>query len=565
MTYENVELSGSLDISGSFQVPYGVSGSKPTSPSSGSLFFDTTDELLYVWEGEWQVVGAQVQPPAAADIEYLVVAGGGGGGGGGWGAGGGGAGGMLSSSLSSIESGSSITVTVGAGGTGRGGGNTFTAGGDGGISSIASSTGITFSTVTSTGGGGGGAESANSGLGRDGGSGGGSTTANASGGSGTTGQGNDGGAGLGATGPGYPGGGGGGKGSVGSAASGNNGGDGGTGQASSITGTSLSYAGGGGGGTRTSGAQGTGGSSVGGDGANASTAATSATANRGGGGGGAAGNSSADASNGGSGVVILAYPSSSVNAAGGITGDAGNGRKYHQFNESGTFKVGSTSDFQMVTDSLGLHIDSGDFASRGASTVTDLSGNGNNMSVTGASLGNDYFYSFSSTSTYLTCASNASIKSTTALTLEAWVRLTDLTNQWKPIFSKGSTDSTEEYILMIRPGNNVVYLDCGGGSLYAQPSFTWVSNTWYHIVATHSKPSGTSTMGVTINNSALSVTTNGATGAAGDNSDALYIGTARNNTIGGTGIEIAQARIYTKVLSTAEVLQNYNATKTNFI
>ena len=72
-------------------------------------------------------------------------------------------------------------------------------------------------------------------------------------------------------------------------------------------------------------------------------------------------------------------------------------------------------------------------------------------------------------------------------------------------------------------------------------------------------------MGITINNSALNVTTNGATGAAGNTTDSLYIGTARNNTIGGTGIQIAQARIYTKVLSASEITQNYNATKTNFV
>jgi len=53
MIYENVELSGSLNISGSFQVPYGVSGSEPTSPSYGSLFFNTTDEKLYV-DRDWE-------------------------------------------------------------------------------------------------------------------------------------------------------------------------------------------------------------------------------------------------------------------------------------------------------------------------------------------------------------------------------------------------------------------------------------------------------------------------------------------------------------------------------
>ena len=63
-----------------------------------------------------QTVTVAALPVASANIEYLVVAGGGGGGAI---AGAGGAGGLLSSSISSIESGSSITVTVGAGGAGK--------------------------------------------------------------------------------------------------------------------------------------------------------------------------------------------------------------------------------------------------------------------------------------------------------------------------------------------------------------------------------------------------------------------------------------------------------------
>jgi hypothetical protein len=59
MIHENIQLSGSLHISGTLQVPYGESGTEPTSPSSGSLFFNTTDKLLYIWEGSWEVVGTQ--------------------------------------------------------------------------------------------------------------------------------------------------------------------------------------------------------------------------------------------------------------------------------------------------------------------------------------------------------------------------------------------------------------------------------------------------------------------------------------------------------------------------
>ena len=41
MKYENIELTGSLDISGSFIAPYGTTSQRPSSPISGSLFYDT--------------------------------------------------------------------------------------------------------------------------------------------------------------------------------------------------------------------------------------------------------------------------------------------------------------------------------------------------------------------------------------------------------------------------------------------------------------------------------------------------------------------------------------------
>ena len=560
MIHENIELTGSFTVSGSFVLPSHASSSAVY--ETGSMYHDTVDGVLKVYTGtQWVTVGEQEGPGVPLpSIEYLLVAGGGSGGGGAAGSGGaGGAGGYLSSSLGSVTSGSSFTVTVG-GGAANGG--IAATGYQGSNSSIA---GATISTITATGGGRGGYTNAD--AAGDGGSGGGGSSNNGSfgsGGSGTVGQGNDGGDGASLTTLQWAAAGGGGAGAAGETAEGNNNaGEGGAGLTSKITGTSIERAGGGGGGAWNAGYYGTATGGGGNGGAGSGDQGIAGTSNTGGGGGGGGQDGAGGA--GGSGVAIFAYESGSFNCAGGIVGDAGNGRKYNQFNSSGNFKVGSTSDFGIVTDSLGLHIDAGNFSSRGTSTVTDLSGNGNNMSVTGASLGNNYYYSISGTSTYLTCPSAASIKSTTSLTVEAWFRLTDLTNQWKPIISKGSSDATEEYLLMARPGNNVIYFDCGGGSFYAQPSYTWSSNIWYHIVATHSRTGGTSTLDISVNNSDLSVTTNGGTETPGNTSDALYIGTARNNAIGGTGIQIAQARIYTKVLSASEINQNYNATKTNFV
>ena len=52
MKFQDVDIYGTLRITGSFQVPYGYgTGSYPQNPTSGSLFLDTSDEKLYVYEG----------------------------------------------------------------------------------------------------------------------------------------------------------------------------------------------------------------------------------------------------------------------------------------------------------------------------------------------------------------------------------------------------------------------------------------------------------------------------------------------------------------------------------
>jgi hypothetical protein len=229
--------------------------------------------------------------------DYLVVAGGGGGGG----YGGGGAGGLLEASSLSFTA-TNYTVTVGAGGAGgAAAGGVF---GGTGTSSV-------FNSSTALGGGGGAA----GGTGAAGGSGGGggpvSISVDGAGGAAT--QGNSGGAtGYGFAGgnakwdPQYPGGGGGGAGAVGTTGTSAGGlPNGGVGRASSITGTSTTYAGGGGGGAvSNAGAGGAGGGGNGFKSAATSVAGTTGTINTGGGGGG--GRDSTGYA-GGSGIVIVRY------------------------------------------------------------------------------------------------------------------------------------------------------------------------------------------------------------------------------------------------------------------
>ena len=237
-------------------------------------------------------------------IDFLVV---GGGASGASRIGGGGGAGGFRTSTQTVASGGTITVTVGGGGSSV----TSAPGNRGNSGTDSSVSGAGLSTITSAGGGeggayiGGGTSSANN-DGGDGGSGGGGSFG-FPGGSGNTpstspSQGNNGGSGN------YlSGGGGGGAGASGSNATSGNGGNGGNGSASSITGSSVTYAGGGGGCGDSAGA-GSGGTGGGGAGSVNNNNATSGTANTGGGGGGArniSDTSGVTSGAGGSGVVIL--------------------------------------------------------------------------------------------------------------------------------------------------------------------------------------------------------------------------------------------------------------------
>ena len=341
MIHENIELTGSFTVSGSFVLPSHASSSAVY--ETGSMYHDTVDGVLKVYTGtRWVIVGEQTASVFLnTDIEYLVVAGGGGGGS----YGGGGAGGYLSSSLASVTSGSTFTVTVGSGGAGSG--NNYDDPGQQGVNS--SVAGASITTITALGGGYGGDN--NEYPAADGGSGGGGSDGptDASGGSGTVGQGNDGGAGS-FSDPHYMGGGGGGASAAGTAgvATGTRvSGTGGDGLASKITGQARFRAGGGGGVRyNTTGTIGAGGAGGGGNGGtwNGSTSAissaTAGTANSGSGGG--------PGQNGGSGVAIFAYDTGLFSGLGGQKTTRPDGHVVHTFTTSGTLTVAGPTDFPVI-------------------------------------------------------------------------------------------------------------------------------------------------------------------------------------------------------------------------
>jgi len=266
--------------------PGGFTGTGSSSPitvsglSNGTAYTFTVAAINAFGTGR-SSTASNSATPSNPYMEYLIVAGGGGGSGGG-----GGAGGMLSGAT--VFSGS-YTLTVGAGG----GGNT-----QGTASASSGSNSLITGLTAIGGGGGGGAYALTNGL--SGGSGGGGSlgsgyTGTATGGSATSGQGNTGGSATASSYYGWVAGGGGGAGAVGTSVSNvdtgvSGGGLGGAGAASSITGSSVTYA-------------------AGGQAYWSNTVSSDATANSGNGGGGSRSSNAVSAGwNGGSGVVIIAYP-----------------------------------------------------------------------------------------------------------------------------------------------------------------------------------------------------------------------------------------------------------------
>ena len=371
MNIHDILVHNSFSISGSFEVPIvDTTSSISTDLPTGSLFFDKSQNFLFVASGStFHNVALQTDPiPPDYDIEYLVV---GGGGGGGMDMGGGGGAGGFATGSFTTGTGITYNAEVGAGGTGAPAGNAggqpsshqFTIAATNGASSSLSGGDVNISRL---GGGFGGSSYYNYTPGADGGDGasGGGSSGYSSGGStykdggdGTAGQGNNGGRG----GPQYYSGGGGGAGAVGVSSTSRP--DGGSGVQSDITGTNYYWAGGGGGAAYSSGTGGNGGAGGGGGGAVGSTSGGSGYntgaaggggsnasqtntpggnggANTGGGGGGGSHyNRTNQGGNGGSGIVVLRMPTESYsgNTTGSPTVSTDGNDTILIFESSGTY------------------------------------------------------------------------------------------------------------------------------------------------------------------------------------------------------------------------------------
>jgi hypothetical protein len=230
-----------------------------------------------------------------------------------------------------------------------------------------------------------------------------------------------------------------------------------------------------------------------------------------------------------------------------------------------------------IADTPVFYYDIGNTSSYSGSgtTLVDLSGNSRNGSVTGASFtsagAQSYFQCNGSSAHYITATTTG--VATAAYTNEFLVNFQDFSDGIVSVMTNASSDP-EQRLTCLPDGSSsngrIGYTGYDSGAYLVSgtghSTQLLLANTWYHIV--HTVNSTTSRVYV---NGTLSGTLNHNLGTysgnASNNATETTYGTYNSPSTGYggyTNFRFNMARWYPKVLSQAEVTQNFNSVKARF-
>lgn len=183
--------------------------------------------------------------------------------------------------------------------------------------------------------------------------------------------------------------------------------------------------------------------------------------------------------------------------------------------------------------------------------VTDVSGNGNNGTINGATWTTSGKYgnalSFNGTNALVTINNAASLQLTSGMTLEGWVYPTTIGNKWRDVIYKGDNNYYLE-----GSSNNSRRPALGGTfgtPIYGTAALT--ANTWTHLAGTYDG----ATMRLYVNG--VQVASRTQTGAIATSTNPLQIG---GDSIYGQYFagRIDEVRVYNRALSPAEIQGDMN-------
>jgi len=234
----------------------------------------------------------------------------------------------------------------------------------------------------------------------------------------------------------------------------------------------------------------------------------------------------------------------------------------------------------IVTNGLVLALDAGNTKSyvSGSTTWVDISGNGRNGTLTSSptySNTNGGSIVFNGVNSYCAFSGNTfniSPGTTGEFSLEIWAYPTGpytpyiegSTTNLGCVFGQGFFNGTTGWGIGVDTTSGINYFQFqvrNGGTISA-PRGSFTNNSWYHVVGTFTRNENTrlyingvlTSIVSNTNIGNLTITPNVTDAAIGKGGAGPFY----------AGGNIASARIYNRPLSSTEVLQNYNTTKTRF-
>ena len=230
-----------------------------------------------------------------------------------------------------------------------------------------------------------------------------------------------------------------------------------------------------------------------------------------------------------------------------------------------------TASSGIVTSSLFVKLDASNYT---AGTWSDETGNGNNATINGATWlstdGGIFDFDGINDTISINHNSSLSLNSATQKTIQVWVKFDNLPSsntQGQPVFGKLSSNFAFDGYwggLFSNTGNTRVVTNGTAVQRITTSTTNPVTvDTWYLYTFISQITATSNTTKVYINTTEVSSTAHGTDGY--NESNPLYLGFI------GTGVsspylngKIGACYFYTKGLSAAEVLTNYNATKTKY-
>ena len=221
---------------------------------------------------------------------------------------------------------------------------------------------------------------------------------------------------------------------------------------------------------------------------------------------------------------------------------------------------------RIITDNLFLYLDAANAKSYSGGTAwKDLSGKGRDTTLVSSpphSTTNGGYFDFDGTDDYVnanTALPDSFFQGNSTISFWIYFNTIDSDSQGQAIIHHGTNSNPNGFHLMQRQSK--VRLDLWGPGLTSASTFS--ASTWYNLTVTHNNTTN-----------ACAIYINGSLDAS-DTLSASYTGSGNNCRIAGPIIEggvyhdelharIAQVLCYERVITAAEVLQNYNALRSRF-